>query len=257
MSTTHKPVALVERKGSFYHDDTSLVPLTDEQIDKIEDAMEEWMQKEPQVRKIIYSTVDQSTFHQVKGEPTAADIWKKLVSIHGSKGAMYLLAQLQNTCFVENSEIDIYIHTSMSLAPTCKPLFTTLATSACTSEKSISSQDLIWHLNEEDGHTKERCFEEGGGMVGKAPEWWLKKHKGKGKDKADKGKSANAAETEDKEENYAFLNSLAIDTPDINANENVTLAVTSGHNHKAHAASPSAGIIIDCSASSHFLPSHE
>ncbi|KAH0578321.1 hypothetical protein H2248_003942 [Termitomyces sp. 'cryptogamus'] len=171
---------LIKRKGSFYHDDKPLAPLTDDQIDEIEDAMEEWMQKEAQVCKIIHSTVDQSTFHQIKGEPTTTDIWKKLMSIHGSKGAMYetdLLAQLQNTCFVENGEIDMhthlsnmvvikehlakigcplsdalfasYIHTSMSLAPTYKPLFTTLAMSAHTSGKSVSSQDLIWHLNEE------------------------------------------------------------------------------------------------------------
>ncbi|KAH0583133.1 hypothetical protein H2248_011019 [Termitomyces sp. 'cryptogamus'] len=173
----HKLVMLVKCKGSFYHDDKSLAPLTNDQINEIKDAMEEWMQKEAQVHEIIYSTVDQSAFHQVKGEPTATDIWKKLMSIHGSKGAMYgtdLLAQLQNTCFVKNGEIDMhthlsnmvvikehlteigcpfYIHTSMSLAPTYKPLFTTLATSACTSGKSVSSQDLIWHLNEEANST--------------------------------------------------------------------------------------------------------
>ncbi|KAG6903510.1 hypothetical protein C0995_005533, partial [Termitomyces sp. Mi166 len=116
------------------------------------------------VCKIIYSTVDQSTFHQVKGELTAADVWKKLMSIHGDKGAMYesnLLAQLQNTCYIENGEINMHTHlakmvvikdhlanigcpisdasfasyicTSLSLAPMFKPLFTTLATSAHTS----------------------------------------------------------------------------------------------------------------------------
>ncbi|KAG6899256.1 hypothetical protein C0993_011933 [Termitomyces sp. T159_Od127] len=113
MGTAHKLVALVEHEGSFYRDDKSLAPLTDNQIDEIEDAMEEWLQKEAQVREIIYSTVDQSTFHQIKGEPTAAAIWKKLASIHGSKGAMYetnLLAQLQNTCFIENSKIDMCTH---------------------------------------------------------------------------------------------------------------------------------------------------
>ncbi|KAG6860197.1 hypothetical protein C0993_003124, partial [Termitomyces sp. T159_Od127] len=208
-----------------------------------------------------------------------------------------LLAQLQNTRFVENGKIDMrthlanmvvikerlaeigcplsdvsfvsYIRTSLSLAPTYKPLFTTLATSARTSGKSVSSQDLIWHLNEEansaaietninrqheamvaahteargntksskekgkskskgkdkrhcdncdkNGHTKDQCFEDGGGMAGKAPDWWLKKHKGKGKDKS---KSANAAEAEEKEENYAFLTCLTIDTTD---NDNDTI----------------------------------
>ncbi|KAG5349116.1 hypothetical protein C0989_005809 [Termitomyces sp. Mn162] len=119
-------------------------------------------------------------FHQVKGEPTANAVWKKLASIHGDKGAMYesnLLAQLQNARYVENDEIDMrthlanmvvikdrlaeigcpisdasfasYIRTLLSLAPTFKPLFTTLATSARTSGRPTTSQDLIWHLTEE------------------------------------------------------------------------------------------------------------
>ncbi|KAG6860174.1 hypothetical protein C0995_014795, partial [Termitomyces sp. Mi166 len=34
-----------------------------------------------------------------------------------------------------------------------------------------------------DRHTKDKCFEDDGG---KAPEWWLQKHKDKSKDKVDK-----------------------------------------------------------------------
>ncbi|KAG6867201.1 hypothetical protein C0995_005339, partial [Termitomyces sp. Mi166 len=94
-------------------------------------------------------------------------------------------------------------------------------------------------------------------MAGKAPDWWLKKHKSKGKDKADKLKSANAVETEENDENYAFLTFLTIDTPDNAISNNVALAITSGHSHKAHAASPFAGVIIDCGVSSHFSLSHE
>ncbi|KAG5335143.1 hypothetical protein C0989_002207 [Termitomyces sp. Mn162] len=89
MGTTNKPVALIKHERFFYHDNRSLALLTDDQIDKIEDAMEEWLQKEAQVDEIIYSMVNQSTFHQVKGEPTTAAIWKKLTLIHGSKGAVY------------------------------------------------------------------------------------------------------------------------------------------------------------------------
>ncbi|KAG6892891.1 hypothetical protein C0995_002121 [Termitomyces sp. Mi166 len=233
-----------------------------------------------------------------------------------------LLAQLQNAHFVENSKVDMrthlanmvvikehlaeigcplsnasfasYIHTSLSLAPSYKLLFTMLAANACAAGRSVTSQDLIWHLNKEansaaiktsinrqheaigkpkskgkskekrhcdnckkDGHTKDQCFEDGGGMAGKAPDWWLKKHKGKGKDKVDKLKSANAVETEENDENYAFLTFLTIDTPDNAIGNNVALAVTSGHSHKAHTASPSAGVIIDCGTSSHFSLSHK
>ncbi|KAG6884059.1 hypothetical protein C0993_001793 [Termitomyces sp. T159_Od127] len=211
-------------------------------------------------------------------------------------------------CSLSNASFASYIDTSLSLAPTYKPLLMMLSANAHVVHKPISSQDLIWHLTEEannaviessinqqheamvvahtkakseskngkckfkpegkgkdkchckncdkNGHTEDQCFEDGGRMARKAPELWLKKHKGKGKDKAEKSKSANAIETEDKDENYAFLTFLTIDTPDHAINDNVELAVTSGHNHKAYAVSPSTGIIIDCSASSHFLLSH-
>ncbi|KAG6823474.1 hypothetical protein H0H87_001001, partial [Tephrocybe sp. NHM501043] len=105
-----------------------------------------------------------------------------------------------------------------------------------------------------DGHTDNQCFAEGGGMAGKAPEWWVKKNGGKSKGKG-KGKSANVAEVSD-DENFALLTCLTIDSLDDNF-INVALTITSGHSHKAHAASPSAGVIIDCGASSHFSPSQE
>ncbi|KAG6863103.1 hypothetical protein C0993_012831, partial [Termitomyces sp. T159_Od127] len=237
-----------------------------------------------------------------------------------------LLAWLQNSRFIENGEVSMrdhlanlvilkeqlaeidcplsdasfasYIRTSLSLAPSFKPLLTTLTMNAHITKEPVSSQDLIWHINEEannaaiensinqhheamiaahakakgeskdtkkksnskgkskdkhhcsncgrNGHTNDQCFEEGGGMAGKAPDWWVKKHKGKGKGMA---KSANAAENEDKnDDNYAFLTYISIDAPNDTTNENVALAVTSGHSHEAHAASPTAGIIIDCGA---------
>ncbi|KAG5351401.1 hypothetical protein C0989_006637 [Termitomyces sp. Mn162] len=230
---------------------------------------------------------------------------------------------MANACFFENSKVDMcthltnlvvikehlakiscplsdssfisYIHTSLSLAPTYKPLFTMLATSAHTSRTSVLSQDLIWHLDEEanstaietsinylheamivahpkacsgsniekgedkpkkdkekhhcnncdkDEHTKDKCFKDGEGMAGKAPELWLKKHKGKRKDKVDKSKSANAAKTKEKGENYAFLTFPTIDASDNDISYNVALAIMSIHSYEAHATSPSAGIIL-------------
>ncbi|KAG6862961.1 hypothetical protein C0993_000791, partial [Termitomyces sp. T159_Od127] len=209
-----------------------------------------------------------------------------------------LLARLQNSRYIENGEISMrdhltnlvilkeclaeidcplsdtsfasYIRTSLSLAPSFKPLLTTLTTNARIAKEPVSSQDLIWHINEEannaaiedsinqhheamiaahakakgeskdtkkkskgkdkdkrhcsncdkDGHTDDQCFEEGGGMAGKAPDWWIKKRKGK-----DMAKSANAAGTEDKDnDNYAFLTYISIDAPSDTINENVTLA---------------------------------
>ncbi|KAG6881756.1 hypothetical protein C0995_000758, partial [Termitomyces sp. Mi166 len=74
ISTAHKPVVLVKHDSSFFWDDNLLLPLSDKQLEEHEDAMEDWLQKEATVRDIIYTTVDQSTFHQIKGEATATAV---------------------------------------------------------------------------------------------------------------------------------------------------------------------------------------
>ncbi|KAG6837635.1 hypothetical protein C0991_002910, partial [Blastosporella zonata] len=93
--------------------DDEAKPLTDTEIDTHEDQMENWLQKEAQVCEIIYGTVDQSTFLQIKGETTAAALWKKLTSIHADKGAMFesdLIGRLQNSRFIENGKVDMRTH---------------------------------------------------------------------------------------------------------------------------------------------------
>ncbi|KAG6912245.1 hypothetical protein DXG01_016013, partial [Tephrocybe rancida] len=95
-------------------------------------------------------------------------------------GAMFetdLLNQLQTSRYIENGDIDVrthlanlvvikerlaeigfpvsdtsfasYIRTSMSLATSFKPLFTTLATASRTAGKPTTSDQLIWHLTDE------------------------------------------------------------------------------------------------------------
>ncbi|KAG6901157.1 hypothetical protein C0995_016364 [Termitomyces sp. Mi166 len=329
IGTMHEPVALVKCDGSFFWDDKSLFLLLDKQIEKHENIMEDWVQKEATICEIIYATVDQSTFHQIKGKPTAAAVWKKLTSIHGDKGSMFetdLLAQLQNSCFIENSEVSMHDHlaglavlkehlaeiscpiTSATCRPPCPLLCSTNrslqqsspmpmllkslypertssgismrannaaiessinqhyeAMVAAHSKAKSKSKDAKGKAKSKekgtdkhycdncrkDGHTSGQCFEEGGGMAGKAPNLWVKKHKSKEKDKV---KSANAIKTNEKsDKNYAFLTFIPLNAPNNPTNENITLAITSGHSHKAHAASLSASIIIDCGASSHFL----
>ncbi|KAG6859749.1 hypothetical protein C0995_004525, partial [Termitomyces sp. Mi166 len=113
IGTAHKLAELVEHDGSFFHNNDSLSSMSDMDIEDHEELMEEWLQKEVQVHEIIYGTVDQSTFYQVKEETTAAAVWRKLASIHGNKGAMYetdLLAQLQNARFIENSKVNMCTH---------------------------------------------------------------------------------------------------------------------------------------------------
>ncbi|KAG6902076.1 hypothetical protein C0995_004775 [Termitomyces sp. Mi166 len=287
IGTAHVPVVLVECDNSFW-DDNSLFPLLGKQIEEHENVMEDWLQKEAMVCEIIYATVDQSTFHQIKGKPTAAAVWKKLTSIHSDRGAILAVLKGHYTeisCPISDASYVSYIHTSLFLAPSYKPLIMTIFTNSHVTGKSISSKDLIWHINEEannaavessinqhhkamvtahaktkgklknakekakskgkgkDKHhcdncrkhryTSDQCFEEDGGMAGKAPDLWVKKHKGKGRDKV---KSANAVETDKKsDKNYTFLTFIPTDTPNNPANKNVALTITSGHSHEAHA----------------------
>jgi len=100
------------------------------------------------------------------------------------------------------------------------------------------------------GHVKETCFAKGGGQENDIPDWW--KEKQATREKKGMDKTANAASkesTKDKDDNYALLTILASNTF---SNKNFALVVTSGHDHQAHSVSPSTGIIIDCSTSSHF-----
>ncbi|KAG6815603.1 hypothetical protein H0H87_000211 [Tephrocybe sp. NHM501043] len=104
---------LTEHKGFFFMGKNMLTLLLDKEIAAYKDEVELWEQKEAQVREIIYGSVDQSTFYQVKNEPTAAAVWKKLASIHTIKGAMFetdLLNQLQTSCYVESGDINVCTH---------------------------------------------------------------------------------------------------------------------------------------------------
>ena len=60
------------------------------------------------LHEVIYGTVDRSTFIQIKGEPTAGAVWKKLQSIHADKGSTFemdLLTQLQTICFSDGDSM--------------------------------------------------------------------------------------------------------------------------------------------------------
>ncbi|KAG6839092.1 hypothetical protein H0H87_001657, partial [Tephrocybe sp. NHM501043] len=108
-----RPADLMEHEGFFFMGKNTLTPLSDKEIAAYKDEVELWEQKEAQVQEIIYGSVDQSTFYQVKNEPTAAAVWKKLASIHANKGAMFetdLLNQLQTSRYVKNGDIDVRTH---------------------------------------------------------------------------------------------------------------------------------------------------
>jgi hypothetical protein len=178
VGTALKPSTLVETGGKFYLPSDLTNALSAEALDKHETSVDLWEQREAQVRELIYNTVDNATFLQIKGEKTSAALWKKLTSIHGNKGAQfeeYLLDKLQTARYTESEDMrthlanmntlherlgeigspisdvqfNAYIRTSLSLAPRYQPLLTTLSTTARQTKSALSSDDLIWHLVEE------------------------------------------------------------------------------------------------------------
>ena len=159
VGTVLKLSTLVEKNGKFFLDASDTTPLSNNAIDKHETSVDSWEQKEAQVHKLIYNTVDNATFLQIKGEKTATALWKKLTSIHGNKGAQfeeYLLGKLQMARYMENKDMrthlsnlnmlrerlgeigspisnvqfNAYIRTSLSLSTRYQPLLTTLSTTA-------------------------------------------------------------------------------------------------------------------------------
>ncbi|KAF8219755.1 hypothetical protein L208DRAFT_1148438, partial [Tricholoma matsutake] len=147
---TSKGLCRHKSNGSFFRAN-SLAPLTDEEIKKHEEMQDSYDQMEAAVREVIYRTVDNTTFLQIKNEPNAAAMWKKVILIHADKGSLYetnLLTQLQNTHYAEGesmrdhitkmtevrerlAEMNMpvsdesfisYLHTSLSLAPSFQTL---------------------------------------------------------------------------------------------------------------------------------------
>ncbi|SJL07236.1 uncharacterized protein ARMOST_10579 [Armillaria ostoyae] len=99
--TTVKFLDKVEHKGKFYQSTDTVFshPLSDDDLEKLEDKLEEYEQKEAKMRCIIYESISNSTFNEIKGEATAALVWKKLIAVMTGKGDLvreHLLTQLSN-----------------------------------------------------------------------------------------------------------------------------------------------------------------
>src|SRR5882672_2221520 len=97
MGTARKLVQLTELDGEYFKLGR-FDPLSDEELEKLEQEQDLYDQHQATVRDIIYRTIDKSMFLQIKGKITADMVWKKLTSIHANKGGMYemdLLSRLQ------------------------------------------------------------------------------------------------------------------------------------------------------------------
>jgi len=167
LGTVHKPEDLEERNRGFFKPKTES-PLTDDQLEAHENEIDAYEQKEAMLHEIIYGTVNRSTFVQIKGAATAANVWKKLQSIHANKGSMFemdLITQLQTIRYsdgnsmrthltkmtelrdhlaeigapITDASFNSYIRTLLSLTPHYQPLFATLSTTARETGKPITS----------------------------------------------------------------------------------------------------------------------
>jgi len=118
VGTALQPSLIIAKDGKFYLSATDVTPLMANALEEHETSIDTWEQKEAQVRKLIYNTVDSSSFLQIKGEKTVADLWKKLTSIHGNKGAQfeeYLLGKLQTAHYAENEDMRTHLTTMNTL----------------------------------------------------------------------------------------------------------------------------------------------
>jgi Reverse transcriptase (RNA-dependent DNA polymerase)/gag-polypeptide of LTR copia-type/GAG-pre-integrase domain len=207
--TARKPVQLTERHGAYYRPH-ELSPLSDEDLEKHEDLVDSYDQKEAQVREIIYETVSKSVFLEIKDESSAAGVWTKLVAIHEAKGTMTYtdtLTKLSSARYTDGKSMRAHISTMKelrerlaemgnpinddqfsayiraSLTPDYRPLLTSIMASSRTSGKTLSVHDLITFIYEEaDNKTAEKNVDEAkenSAMV-------ANKGKGKSKAKSDK-----------------------------------------------------------------------
>jgi hypothetical protein len=92
------------RDDGEYYLKGQMAPLNEDEIEEREVKMDKYAQKQAQVQDIIYETVSQSAFTQIKGERTAAELWKKLVTINKQKNTDVYGATLDRLTWMQCSE---------------------------------------------------------------------------------------------------------------------------------------------------------
>ena len=115
--TACQPVQLTEHNGSYYHLN-KISPLSDEDLEKHEDSVDSYDQKEAQVQEITYETVSKSVFLKIKDESSAAGAWSKLVAIHEAKGTMTYtntLTKLSSAHYTNGKSMQAHISTMKEL----------------------------------------------------------------------------------------------------------------------------------------------
>jgi hypothetical protein len=106
IGTAKRPTKIELRDDGEYYVKGQMAPLNEDEIELYETKLDEYAQKQAQVRDIIYETVSQSAFAQIKGERTAAELWKRLVTINEHKNADVYGATLNRLMWMQCSEDD-------------------------------------------------------------------------------------------------------------------------------------------------------
>ncbi|KAJ6524325.1 hypothetical protein B0H19DRAFT_972187, partial [Mycena capillaripes] len=103
--------ALVGRDGAFYLPGR-LAPLSDDELEEHETKVDEYLQKQAQVREVIYQTVSEATFMRIKNAPTAHLMLQQLAAIFEGKGEMVqidTLTRLQSLRCPEDGDVILHI----------------------------------------------------------------------------------------------------------------------------------------------------
>ena len=143
-----------------------------------------------------------------------------------------------------SAEIEDNINKSNTamMAATSKPKGGKVKDKSKSKFKSLKSNILCTNSNcGRHGHTKEQCWQKGGGQEGKAPDWWQTQEKTASTNVAEK-KSEN-----DDTDNFAMLTYNVPYDP-------TALVCSSDFHYKALAVANPTGAILDSSASRHFSP---
>lgn len=184
-----------ESNGDYYKPG-ELAPLSDDELEKHLKLQDEYDQKEASMREIFYETVSNSTFMQIKNQPSAAHVWGALVSIFESKGDLVqqdLLSQLQNTRCPEDGNVRAHLANMQrigeELAPNYRPVLKTLSTASKVFKKPVTSAVLIQEVLEAADEMKvEKNIDEGVQNSALAASARAARDKGKGNGKG-KGRS--------------------------------------------------------------------
>ena len=115
--TVRKPTEIEEKNGRV-HKKGNATMMTDDEFEAYLDSLDTYTQKEAQVREVLYDMLTKTVTLQIKGQPTAAESWKKLMSIFEAKGDMTItdtLSKLASTHYVDGNDMRAHVATLLEL----------------------------------------------------------------------------------------------------------------------------------------------